>query len=214
MKSILKLFAISFAISAWGGIPLGILNLTIVEIAANQGVTSALQFALGVVLVELIYVRITMLGLPYFESKKMNEKILQWITACIILLYAAFYFYKCLCSSNSPSNSNIGAYSISFFIWGAALNSINFLQITYWLGWGFVFSKKNILHKKASHTYTYLLGIGGGTLLIFCLFIVGGFHFKSFINQHQSFFYLVTAVILFIISIHLLFKKYLATIFA
>jgi hypothetical protein len=41
MKSILKLFAISFAISAWGGIPLGILNLTIVEIAANQGVTSA-----------------------------------------------------------------------------------------------------------------------------------------------------------------------------
>ena len=213
MKSILKLFSISFATSAWGSIPLGILNLTIVQIAATVGYMSAFQFSLGVVLVEIMYVKFTLVGLHYFDSKKINHSLFKWVTAILILLYAGFYFYKFLFHENK-SNSNYMLKTVSFFMLGVIMNSLNFLQITYWLGWSFVFKQKNILQKKMTHTTTYLIGIGLGTFCVFMLFIIGGYHFKSWLNEHQSFFYLLTAIILFFIFLNILFKKYIATIFA
>lgn len=88
MKKLIQIGGTGFLISFLGALPLGTLNVTTFQIAAVKEVSSALWFALAVVLVELIEVRLT---LDWKGAIHLEHRLFYYVlpTASAVLLYLA-----------------------------------------------------------------------------------------------------------------------------
>jgi len=60
MKQLVRVFVWGALISFLGSLPLGVLNVTAAQLSVENGISAAFVFATGVMIVELIYVFITL----------------------------------------------------------------------------------------------------------------------------------------------------------
>lgn len=161
-------------VSFLGALPLGTLNLTAFDIAASQSLNSAIWFAIAVVLVELIVVRLTLYG---NERLHLGEKLSYYLIpfGIILLLYLAISSFLASASfSEVGSKINMLPQINSAFLLGLLLSALNPLHIPFWMTWNKVLTSKKILEtSKKSYTF-YLFGIGVGSLIGLGIFISAG----------------------------------------
>ncbi|MFN9783860.1 MAG: LysE family translocator, partial [Sphingobacteriales bacterium] len=167
-----RLFVTGLFISFLGALPMGTLNISSMQIAITDGYYPAVLFALGALLVEMIYVRMTLVAMDWFRAHKKLLQVMEWLTLVIILVLAASSFYTAMHPTlkANPILSN----SIHRFWLGAGLSAINPLQIPFWFGWSTVLTGKGILVREGFNYVYYILGIGIGTFIGFTVFIFGG----------------------------------------
>ncbi len=94
-KGAMKLFRIFFTgilISFLGTLPLGTLNVAAMQISVTDGVRPAIYFSLGCMLVEIIYVRLSLVAMDWVRKQKAIFRWLQWITLLIIVALAVSSF--------------------------------------------------------------------------------------------------------------------------
>lgn len=171
MKKKLTLFASAAAISSIGALPLGTLNLTTMQIAQQNGKAAGLWFATGALLIEIIYVY---LSLKLFEWLSSNVKILltiRWISVAILFVFGVW-----LLAENVHTDTNIvSAWSkANPFKTGLLLSALNPAQIPFWLGWNAVAIDRKLLHFKKNSILLWLIGIGTGTFIGLGIFAIGG----------------------------------------
>ena len=167
-----RLFVTGIFISFLGALPMGTLNMSAMQIAITDGYYPAVLFALGALLVEMIYVRMTLVAMDWFRAHKKLLQVMEWLTLVIILVLAASSFYTAMHPTlkANPILSN----SIHRFWLGAGLSAINPLQVPFWFGWSTVLTGKGILVREGFNYVYYILGIGIGTFIGFTVFIFGG----------------------------------------
>ena len=167
-----RLFVTGLFISFLGALPMGTLNISSMQIAITDGYYPAVLFALGALLVEMIYVRMTLVAMGWFRAHKKLLMAMEWLTLIIILVLAVSSFYTAMHPTlkANPILSN----SIHRFWLGAGLSAINPLQIPFWFGWSTVLTGKGILVREGFNYVYYILGIGIGTFIGFTVFIFGG----------------------------------------
>jgi threonine/homoserine/homoserine lactone efflux protein len=159
-------------ISFLGSLPLGTLNVAAMQISISDGYTQALLFSFGSLLVEMIYVRVSLVGMDWIRKQKNIFRILEWVTLFIVVALALSSFYAAL---HPKTEKNIILSStLPKFALGATMCAVNPVQIPFWFGWSTVLFTKKVLLPKASNYNSYILGIGIGTLLGNCVFIFGG----------------------------------------
>lgn len=168
----LRLFLTGLLISFLGTLPMGTLNMSAMQIAVTDGYRPALLFATGALLIELVYVRLTLVAMGWFRQHKRLLVIMEWLTLLIILVLAVSSFYTALHPTlkANPILSN----SIHRFWLGAGMSAINPLQIPFWFGWSTVLTGRGVLVRKGYNYVYYVLGIGLGTFVGFAVFIFGG----------------------------------------
>lgn len=200
MKKFLKIFSVGLLISFLGSLPLGTLNIAAMQISISDGVLPAFYFSLGSLLVEIIYVRISLVAMDWVRKQKVLFKMLEWITVAIILALAFFSFYAAL---DSQTEKNILLSSTLHRFWlGVTMSALNPVQIPFWFGWSAVLFSKKILLPQSNHYNIYIIGIGLGTLIGNAVFIFGGRLVVEKLNSNQSFLngiigsiFLITAII-------------------
>lgn len=167
-----RLFVTGLFISFLGALPMGTLNMSAMQIAITDGYYPAILFALGALLVEMIYVRMTLVAMDWFRAHKRLLKVMEWFTLAIILVLAVSSFYTAMHPTlrANPILSN----AIHRFWLGAGLSAINPLQIPFWFGWSTVLTGKGLLVRQGNQYIYYILGIGIGTFIGFAVFIFGG----------------------------------------
>ena len=167
-----RLFVTGLFISFLGALPMGTLNMSAMQIAITDGYYPAVLFALGALLVEMIYVRMTLVAMGWFRAHKKLLMVMEWLTLIIILVLAVSSFYTAMHPTlkANPILSN----SVNRFWLGAGLSAINPLQIPFWFGWSAVLTGKGILVRHRYNYVYYILGIGIGTFIGFTVFIFGG----------------------------------------
>ena len=154
------------------------------QIAITDGYTEAILFSLGSLLVEMIYVRVSLIGIDWIQKQKKLFKILEWVTLCIVLALAISSFYAAF---HPKTGKNIILSStLPKFILGATMCAVNPVQIPFWFGWSTVLFTKKILLPKNSHYNLYIIGIGIGTFVGNCVFIFGGQLVAEKLSSHQS----------------------------
>ena len=171
MKKQLILFASAAAISSIGGLPLGTLNVTAMLIAEHRGTSAALWFALGALLIEIVYVYLT---LKLFEWLSTNAKVLtviRWISIGVMLTIGIWLLVE-----NAHADMHISTESSKAnpFLTGLLLSALNPAQIPFWLGWNAVAIDRKLLQLQTPATLVWLMGIGTGTFLSLGLFAVSG----------------------------------------
>ncbi|TMI85230.1 MAG: lysine transporter LysE [Bacteroidetes bacterium] len=183
MRSLVRIFFTGMFISFLGSLPLGTLNIAAMQISITDGYTQAILFSLGSLLVEMIYVRVSLVGMDWIRKQKNIFRILEWVTLVIVVALAVSSFYAAL---HPKTEKNIILSStLPKFVLGATMCAVNPVQIPFWFGWSTVLFTKKVLLPKASNYNSYILGIGIGTLLGNCVFIFGGQLIVEKLNAKQ-----------------------------
>lgn len=200
---LLKIFFWGLMVSFLGSLPLGTLNVAAMQISVQENIRNAILFSLGSLSVEMIYVRISLVGINWIRKQKKLFRWMEWIALAIVLALAIGSFIaaaKPHQAKNVMLDNNINRYLL-----GAMLSAINPVQIPFWFGWSTVLFTKNILLPKNSYYNIYIIGIGLGTLIGNCVFIFGGKWIVQKLNGNQSLMnwiiggiFAVTAIIFFI----------------
>lgn len=159
-------------ISFLGSLPLGTLNIAAMQISISDGVLQALQFSLGSLLAEMIYVRLSLVAMDWVRKKEFLFKLLEWITLTIVLILAAASFYAAM-STNVKENVVLSS-PLPKILLGFSMSAVSPAQIPFWFGWSTVLLTKKILLPINKHYNFYIVGIGLGTLMGNCVFIFGG----------------------------------------
>jgi threonine/homoserine/homoserine lactone efflux protein len=184
MQPLAKIFFTGMFISFLGSLPLGTLNVAAMQIGINDGYTAAILFSLGSLLVEMIYVRVSLVGMDWIRKQEKIFKVLEWVTLAIVVALAVSSFHAAL---HPKSGKNIFLDStLPRFVLGATMCAVNPVQIPFWFGWSTVLFTKKVLLPKNSHYNLYILGIGIGTLIGNCVFIFGGQLIAEKLKSNQN----------------------------
>jgi len=174
VKKIINIFFWGLIISFIGSLPLGTLNIAAMQIGIQESILNAIWFSLGSLLIEMVYVRISLIGIDWVRKQHKLMKAMEWITLIIILALAAGSFIAAASDGGGGAKNVLLNNNMHRFLMGMFMCAINPVQIPFWFGWSTVLFTKKILEPKASHYNTYIIGIGVGTLLGNCVFIFGG----------------------------------------
>ena len=173
MPKLFRIFCWGLFISFLGSLPLGTLNVAAMQIGIQESIAHALYFSFGSLLVEMIYVRISLVGVDWIRKQERLMKAMEWFTLIIILALATGSFIAAMTKGSEAKNVFLEN-TMHRFLLGMFMSAINPVQIPFWFGWSTVLFTKKILEPVKSQYNIYIVGIGLGTLAGNCIFIFGG----------------------------------------
>ena len=183
MHPLLKIFFTGMLVSFLGSLPLGTLNIAAMQISVTEGIAAAMFFSVGSLIVEIIYVSISLVDMDWIRKQEKLLKALEWITLIIVLALAASSFYAAM--NPSIEKNVVLSSSLPKFLLGFVMSALNPVQIPFWFGWSTVLFTKKVLLPRSDHYNSYILGIGIGTFIGNCVFIFGGLLIAKKINNNQ-----------------------------
>ena len=200
---LLRILITGLTISFLGTLPLGTLNIAAMQIAITDGISPAMYFVLGALLVEMVYVRVSLVAMNWVFRHKQLFRWLEWISIVIILALAVSSF---IVAADPVVKKNVLLSSGIHRFWlGVLMSALNPVQIPFWFGWSTVLFTKNVLEHKSSHYNVYIFGIGTGSFIGNLVFIFGGKFIVDVLNTNQKILhwviggiFLLTAIILVI----------------
>lgn len=172
MHKLLRIFLTGMFISFLGSLPLGTLNVAIMQLSITDGITPALLFGFGSLTAEVVYVRLSLIAMDWIRKQHRILRILEWVTLFIVLALAVSSFYAAV--TPKVTKNVILSSTLNRYVLGLVMSALNPVQIPFWFGWSTVLFTKKILLPRNSHYNVYIAGIGLGTLMGNIVFIFGG----------------------------------------
>jgi threonine/homoserine/homoserine lactone efflux protein len=204
MNKLIKIFWWGLVISFLGSLPLGTLNVAAMQIGIQESIRDAIYFSLGSLLVEMIYVRISLVGIDWIRKQEKLMKAMEWVTLAIILALAAGSFIAAMKNGGDTKNVLLQN-NMHRFLLGVVMCAVNPVLVPFWFGWSTVLFTKKILEAKHDQYNSYIAGIGIGAFLGNCVFIFGGKWLVQRIENSQQYLnwviggiFTLTAVIQFV----------------
>jgi threonine/homoserine/homoserine lactone efflux protein len=209
LKNISSIAVLGAVISLVGALPLGTLNVTAAQISAQQGLASAIAFAIAVVIVEMLYAYLCAVAGNLIGKNVFIKKYLPIAAIAILVFFALSYFRQAYAMHNQVVAPKDYLTQQPFLL-GLLLSAINPMQFPYWISWSLMLQQRSLLQASFPSRLKYILGIGSGTLIALAIFIAGGRQFSGFITQHQAWINIAIGAI-FLISALMMLKQFLAT---
>jgi threonine/homoserine/homoserine lactone efflux protein len=175
------------------------------QIGIGESIHDAMYFSLGALLVEMIYVRLALVGMDWVRKRERLMKAMEWITLGIIVTMAIGSFIAAAKGGGHAENIVLQNNMHRFFL-GMLMSGTNPMVIPFWFGWSSVLLQKKILEPSALQYNYYIVGIGTGTFLGNCIFIFGGQWIVNKIANSQQYMNWVIGGIFAITAIIQLFK--------
>ncbi len=208
MNKHLQIGILGLLISFLGALPLGTLNITAFQIAVFHDVSNALWFASGVVLVEILAVRLT---LSWTKNIDFSHKAFFYILPLIalVLLYLSFNSFVAIVDGNTFGENPMPIPEIksSFFL-GLFLSTLNPMHLPFWMSWNNVLRSKQKLLRTNGIYVSYLIGIGLGSIGGLLIFILLGNYFLESFNQFVQTISLIIGCIYFSFAVYMIFSLY------
>ena len=173
MPKVLRVFYWGLFISFLGTLPLGTLNITATQIAVQESITQAVYFATGCLITEMLYVRLSLVGINWVRRQVKLMKAMEWITLLIMLALATGSFIAATKGAAGEKNVVLNN-NMPRLLLGIFMSALNPVQIPFWFGWSTVLFQKGVLMADNKHYNIYISGIGAGTLLGNFVFIFSG----------------------------------------
>lgn len=204
MRRLVKIFLWGMMISFLGSLPLGTMNVMATNISVKDGISAAMIYALGSMIVEILYVRGALVAMTWVHRQQRIFRLFEWLTLLLILALAIGSFVAAVKMSGLGS---VVPENTSHPFWlGAFFSATNPLHIPFWFGWSTVLVNKNVLLPRARNYNWYVCGIGLGTMMGFSIFIYGGNYLVQEMNANQNLLNWAIGIILLITAFIQLYK--------
>jgi threonine/homoserine/homoserine lactone efflux protein len=167
----------------------GALNTTAMEITVSKGKKAGLLFGFGAALVEVIYIRLTLLGIAFFVKQQLLFDILEWTMAGLFFVAGVYIFINSY--SQKPKKKKkkapAGTGHRRAFLLGMALKAVNPAQFGFWIFWSTYLISQHLLKPQPVHYTLFVLGLGSATFTGYALYVYFGEYIKnkSFFTQKR-----------------------------
>jgi threonine/homoserine/homoserine lactone efflux protein len=159
---------LGFTSSFLGTLPLGMLNLTILQLALANRQQQAMAFSLGATLIEFVQIGITLLGMNVLLAVPQLSQAIS-IISIPILLYLGYQNFQ-----KKEETEGIKLTSKSAFWQGIVLGFANVVVYPFWLLWGNVFVQNGWLTPTPEAYFYFSFAAAIGTFGAFLFFILLG----------------------------------------
>ena len=167
MKSIFRVFYSGMSISFFGSMVIGTIGLSAMQISITEGIRPAINFSIGSIVAEVIYVRLLLVALTWIQKHERIFKIMEWVAVLIVVVLAIASFKAAL--GHHGAKNVVLSYTMHRFFLGLMMRAISPASIPFWLGWSSVLYTKGIMQDKKGFYNGYLLGIAIGTFAAHCV---------------------------------------------
>lgn len=167
------IFFIAALISFLGQLPLGNMSITATQIGIQEGFKKAWIFAIGVAIVEMLYLRFALKGMDWVVQHRSWFVVLGWITVVLFLFFgvASFILASKQVSEKKPVILNN---TLHRFLLGLMMSALNPIQIPFWFLWTSTMIQTKILPITPWAYTVFTVGAGLGTIGGLALYIHGG----------------------------------------
>jgi threonine/homoserine/homoserine lactone efflux protein len=173
MIELLKVFFIGFLISFLGQLPLGNMNLTATQLSVQENLRNAWKYGLGIVLVEVIYLRLALTGMDWVVEHKQLFMIMGWLTVFVFVVLGILAFIMASKQTSAKKGLLLNN-KMNRFLLGAVVSGINPAQIPFWFLWSTQLLNSKVLMPTNGQFNLFTAGAGLGSLAGLALYIHGG----------------------------------------
>ena len=169
----IKVFFIGSLISFLGQLPLGNMNLTATQLSVQENLRSAWKYGLGIVLVEIIYLRLALTGMDWVVEHKVLFTIMGWLTVIVFVVLGVLAFVMAQKQSSAKKGLLLDN-KMNRFLLGVVVSGINPAQIPFWFLWSTQLLDSKLLVPTTAQFNLFTAGAGLGSLAGLAVYIHGG----------------------------------------
>lgn len=155
-------FFVGMVVSFLGSIPLGTVNLKVVQTTVNHNVKAGLMVAAGATLVELFY---SWIALKFSGFLIENSQIDSYIQIGVIPVFFILGLYNYLKEHNADVQTGHVKKTVSF-VNGLLIGIVNPLQIPFWIAYGTLLMSNHWIENEDSYINVFIIGIVTGSFLL------------------------------------------------
>lgn len=164
---------LGFTVSFLGQLPLGNMSFTSTQIGLQEGFKKAWEFAIGVAIVEMIYLRFALTGMDWVTKHRTWFLALGWLTVVLFLILGIMAFVTAK-KQKSDSKSLVLKNKLHRFLLGLMMSALNPVQIPFWFLWTTTLFQMGLLPSSAIAFNLFTVGAGTGTIAGLAVYIHGG----------------------------------------
>lgn len=204
---------LGFGISFVGSLPLGVLNLTAIEIAVARRFYQVFLFALGAIIIEYGQAYIALRFSDYMLSNPSINYVIQVGVIPLFFTIGVFYLisgYKKQKEKKRPlKTSSKSEKKVPPFFKGIGLSMINPLAIPYWLAVSTSLKAAGQLNSNWEYTHCFLLGIVSGTFVALSLYGSVGEVLETKLKRFEKYFNSLIGLILVGLAIWQIYRVFI-----
>lgn len=162
----MQLLYLAFITSFLGSIPLGMINLTVVNLSIRKGFWESFKFSVGAAGLEFFQAFVSLFLLTYLNRIPDLTFWFKVVTIPIFLFLAWQNFTHNPAVEKPKERGKLD----NPFIYGALISSINILAYPYWIVWGNFFISQGLPLNDTPHILLFSAGTTTGCLTALVLF--------------------------------------------
>ena len=173
MLHLVYVLLIGFTISFLGQLPLGNMNLTATQLSVQENLRNAWKYGFGIVIVEIIYLRLALTGMDWVVEHKQLFTIMGWLTVIVFLVLGVLAFIMARKQTGAKKGLLLNN-KMNRFLLGVVVSGINPAQIPFWFLWSTQLLNSKVLMPTTSQFNIFTAGAGLGSLAGLAVYIHGG----------------------------------------
>ena len=169
------LFLIAFSLGFVGYLPLGNINLTVVQMTLEEEKRRWRAFILFAALMEFIYCFGCISGMEILLQQKQLVQYLNWSSVAIFFLLGVFSFL------HKPGSTNFSGVKR-----GILIAIFNPLQIPFWMVWGVYVMQNGWVKSTTGSIALFSLVCAVGTIAVLYMYALAGKKVVEKLNVNQT----------------------------
>ena len=167
------IFWVGWLVSFLGQLPLGTMSITSTQIAVQENFKNAWLYAIGVAIVEIIYLRLTLYGVNWIMQHKLLFEVLGWLTVAVFLVLGVISFISAR-KQHAEKKALLLNNKLNRFFLGLSMSALNPAQVPFWFIWSSYLIDNKVLSTNFSEFNIFTAGCGTGTISGLALYMYGG----------------------------------------
>ena len=173
MLHLVYVLLLGFIISFLGQLPLGNMNLTATQLSVQENLRNAWKYGLGIVLVEIIYLRLALTGMDWVVEHKQLFAIMGWLAVIVFIALGVLAFVMARKQASTKKGLLLNN-KMDRFLLGVVVSGVNPAQIPFWFLWSTQLLDSKLLMPTTGQFNLFIAGAGLGSLAGLALYIHGG----------------------------------------
>ncbi len=172
LRMVLAIFY-GFLVSFLGQLPLGNMSFTATQVGLQEGISKAWQFAIGVALVEMVYLRLALTGMDWVVQHRLIYLGLGWVTVLLFLFLGIMAILSAK-KQTTETKALVLNNKLNRFVLGLTMSALNPVQIPFWVLWTSLMIQTNRIAVSTLDFNLFTIGAGAGTIAGLAVYIHGG----------------------------------------
>lgn len=160
-------------VSFLGQLPLGNMSITATQIYVQENSRNAWKYAIGVAIVEVIYLRLSLKGVDWIMQHKLFFTILGWLTVALFLALGIASFVSAN-RQQADKKALLLNNKMDRFLLGFSMSALNPAQIPFWFIWSTYLLDNKVIQPVSSQYDMFTVGAGCGTIGGLAVYMYGG----------------------------------------